>query len=195
MGNTMSSDHDVLGMCSDWYEQLSRSPQLLFANLSSLRQQLAPAGAYVIWLLLKDAPERLCLKIGKAQRARGGLHSRLYDHWHSREKPNPNVLALHLKRDVELAERTGLDLTDRAQRRRLLEDCCTFQAQPFGVSITPRQVAILECFLTVRLLPRYVGPGEEYPPLPAGVGQLSGQQLVAAQETSRLDLGRTSGSS
>jgi hypothetical protein len=153
-------------MYSKWFDELSRSSQLSFVNLRFLRQELAADGAYVIWLRLKEVPDPICLKIGKANRASGGLHSRIYDHWHSREKPNPNVLALHLMGDIELAERTGLDLTKRDERRHLLEARCVFQAQPFGVSITPREIAILECFLTIKLLPRYVGPGKEYPRLP-----------------------------
>lgn len=161
----MNSKGDILRMCSAWYEQLSGSPQLKFADLSKLRQTLGSDGAYVIWLRLKEDATPLCLKIGKAQRTRG-LHPRLNEHWGSREKPTPNVLAQHLMRDDELGRRTSLDLKNLVQRKRLLEDWCTFQALPFGFSITPREVAILECFLTVKLLPRYIGPGDKYPSLP-----------------------------
>jgi hypothetical protein len=176
----MGSKSDILRISSEWYEQLSMAPQLQFADLSTLRKLLASDGAYVIWLRLKEEAHPLCLKIGKAQRAVGGLHSRLYDHWHSRERPNPNVLAQHLMHDSELAKRTGLDLTNRDKRKRLLKDWCTFQAQPFGFPIAPREVAILECFLTVKLLPRYVGPYGEYPPLPDAEGQpAAGWQRVA----------------
>jgi hypothetical protein len=168
----MDFNTDLIETHSDWLEQLLHSPHLQFANLGSLRQQLASEGAYVIWLQLKETPQPLCLKIGKAQRAtKGSLHSRLYDHWYSRERPNPNVLAKHLISDNALARSTGLDLTNRAERQRLLKDWCTFQAQPFDVPIAKREVAILECFLTIRLLPRYVGRCGEYPPLPAAGGE------------------------
>jgi hypothetical protein len=166
----MNPKSDILRMCSVWYEQLSGSPQLEFADLSKLQQTLASDGAYVIWLRLKEETNRLCLKIGKAQRTVGGLYCRLYEHWHSRERPNPNVLAQHLMLDSKLAKRTGLDLTNRVERKRLLKDWCSFQAQPFGFPITPREVAILECFLTVKLLPRYVGKCGAYPPLPDAEG-------------------------
>lgn len=164
----MGSDENILRASSDWYEKLLTSPQRHFGELSELRQLLGSDGAYVIWLRLKERTHPLCLKIGKAQRAVGGLHSRLYDHWHSRERPSPNVLALHLIRDSELAKRTGLDLTNRDARKQLLRSWCSFQAEPFGFPIAPRQVAILECFLTVKLLPRYVGRCGEYPPLQQG---------------------------
>jgi hypothetical protein len=81
------------------------------------------------------------------------------------------VLTQHLMRDSELAKRTGLNLRNRDERKRLLKDWCTFQAQPFGFPLVPREVAILECFLTVQLLPRYTGPCGEYPRLPDAEGQ------------------------
>jgi hypothetical protein len=167
----VNSTSDILSKCSEWYERLTRSPQWDFANLSTLQGDLASDGAYVIWLRLEGGTRPLCLKIGKAQRARRGLYSRLYEHYGSREHPSPNVLALHLMRDSELAKRTGLNLIARLQRQRLLKDWCTFQAQPFGFTMAPREVAILECFLTVKLLPRYVGRCGEYPPLPDPEGK------------------------
>ena len=138
----MNAKSDLLRRCSVWYEQLSGSPQLEFADLNILREKLAEDGAYVIWLRLKEETSRRCLKIGKAQRA-GGLYSRLYEHWGSRRPPNPNVLAQHLISDSELARRTGLDLKNRVERRRLLEDWCTFQAQPFGPPIAPGRLPSL----------------------------------------------------
>lgn len=99
----MNFESGVLKSCADWYEQLKASPKREFANLSQYRRELAPAGAYVIWLRLTEDAPPLCLKIGKVQRASGSsLYSRLYDHWNSREHPTPNVLAKHLMSDLDL---------------------------------------------------------------------------------------------
>jgi hypothetical protein len=157
----MISKAALLKMHSDWASRLEALPRYKFADLGQLHEQLAPAGLYMIWIQLKEEASPRCLKIGKAQRAgKTSLHARLKDHLGSRGKGikyGPNILAQHLMQDYELASLTGLNLQDRAERQRLLHEFCSFQAWPFPVTVSAREVAILESFLEVVMLPRYVG--------------------------------------
>jgi hypothetical protein len=180
----MISASVLLNMYSDWEQRLKASPRYRFADLRQLRKELAAPGVYVIWFQLKEEMRLRCLKIGKAQRAgNSSLHARLMEHRGSRgkgEKHGPNVLAQHLMQDCELAELTGLNLQDCAGRQRLLEELCSFQAWPFGVTVPHREVAILESLLEVILLPRYVGKCGGYRRLVDPEGEATaGWQFVA----------------
>lgn len=153
--------------CSDWLECLLNSPMYKFDDMNRFRKSLKrnAVGTYAIWLRLDGWNKWLCLKIGKAQRKAKSLSGRIYDHWHSRELPNPNVLAAHLMVDSELASLSGETLLNQQGRRALLERRCCFQVVEVRESITPRELAILECRLAVELEPRYIERCGGYPPL------------------------------
>jgi hypothetical protein len=124
-----------------------------FDDLHHFRHSLArdAVGAYTIWFRFEEWKKWLCLKVGKAQRKAKSLSRRIYEHWDSRELPNPNVLAAHLMADLELASRAppppGENLRDREGRQRLLARWCRFQVVEVREEITPRELAILECWL------------------------------------------------
>ena len=153
--------------CSGWLQSLLSSPLHRFDDLPHFRHSLErdAVGVYAIWLQFEGWKRWLCLKIGKAQRKSKSLSGRIYDHWHSRELPNPNVLAAHLLADLELASRSGENLREQAGRQRLLARWCRFQVVEVREDITPRELAILECRVAAELEPRYIGLCSGYPPL------------------------------
>jgi hypothetical protein len=171
--------------CSGWLQRLRSSPLYSFDDLPHFRHSLKQdvVGAYAIWLRLEEWKKRLCLKVGKAQRKTKSLSGRIYDHWHSRELPNPNVLAAHLMADLVLASLSGEDLRNQEGRRRLLERRCCFQVVEIRESTTARELAILECRLAAELEPRYIERCGGYPPLEApGPESLQPTEGVCAVE-------------
>jgi|ERR1051326_2155463 hypothetical protein len=163
----MNPPTPIYDECSAWLQQLVGSPLYRFDDLPGFRYSLKrdAVGAYAIWFRSEKWKNWLCLKVGKAQRKAKSLSSRLYDHWHSRELPNPNMLVAHLMADSELALLSREDLSVQGARRRILERWCRFQAVEVREGITPRDLAILECRLAAELEPRYIERCSGYPTL------------------------------